>query len=150
MTPRRRAACQDATVLLEVDAINALVAGTYPSAHTAGYSCQEVGEGFALARWPYDSTELRPGGLISGSTQFTLADMALWYLSFTVVGLEPMAVTSDLNIHFVRPAIGGDLMARAELVRAGKTKIVGLVRLWVDGQPERTVSTALGSYQLLG
>jgi len=111
--------------------------------------CTEVGEGFALAHWPHDRSLLRPGGLISGPTQFTLADLALWYLSFTVLGLKPMAVTSDVHITFLRPAAGGDLLARADLLRAGKTRISGRVTLWVDGAQERPVSHAVGTYGVL-
>jgi acyl-coenzyme A thioesterase PaaI-like protein len=57
-----------------------------------------------------------------------------------------MAVTSELYISFLRPAKGGDLLARAELLRAGRTKISGVVRVWVDGAPDRVVSHVTGSY----
>ena len=128
------------------EAVNAFFAAQFPSAHAGGYRCVEIGEGFALARWSYDPTTLRPGDLISGPTQFALADLALWFLSFTVVGLAPMAVTSDIHINFLRPAKGGDLWARAELLRAGKVRITGQVKLWVDGAPDRAVAHVVGAY----
>jgi uncharacterized protein (TIGR00369 family) len=131
-------------------AINAFVATEFPFAVTSGNSCVETGRGFAVSRWRYDAVTLRPGGLISGVTQFALADLALWFLSFTVLGLAPMAVTSEITISFLRPAVGGDLLARAELLRAGKSKITGAVRLWVDGAPDKPVSQALGGYMRLG
>ena len=129
-----------------IEAVNALVQSEFPAAHAGGYRCAALGEGFAEARWTYDADALRPGGYISGPTQFTLADTALWFLAFTVVGLEPMAVTADLQITFLRPAVGGDLVARAELLRAGRTRISGRVGLWVDGAEDRLVSHATGSY----
>ena len=128
------------------EAVNAFFAEQFPSAHAQGYRCMETGAGFALARWTYDATTLRPGELISGPTQFALADLALWFLSFTVVGLAPMAVTSDIHISFLRPAKGGDLWARADLLRAGKVRITGQVRLWVDGTPDKPVSHVVGAY----
>lgn len=130
------------------DEINAFVAVQYPAA-SEGFRCEEVGEGFAVARWTYDPSLDRPGGLISGPTQFTLCDSVLWHLSFTVVGLRPMAVTSDLHITFLRPAAGGDLIARAELIRAGRSRITGDVLVWVDGSPDRPVAHAVGSYAVL-
>lgn len=133
-----------------VEAVNEFFARAFPSAHAAGHRCVETGRGFAVARWPYDAGMLRPGGLISGPTQFALADLAFWFATFTVVGLAPMAVTSELYISFLRPAAGGDLVARAEILRAGKTKISGAVRLWVDGAPDRPVSHVTGSYVHLG
>lgn len=132
------------------EAINEFFAREFPSAYAGGHRCIESGSGFVVSRWSYDASTLRPGGFISGPTQFALADTALWFLTFTVLGLAPMAVTSELYIAFVRPAIGGDLIARAELLRAGRTAIKGTVRLWVDGAPDRTVSHVTGSYVKIG
>lgn len=128
------------------EAVNQFLAREFPPAYAAGHRCVETGAGFAVARWLHDATQLRPGSLISGSTQFALADLALWCVTCTAVGLAPMAVTSELYISFLRPAKGGDLLARAELLRAGRSKISGIVRLWVDGAPDRPVSQVTGSY----
>ena len=128
------------------EAVNQFLAREFPSAHAAGHRCVETGAGFAVARWRHDATQLRPGSLISGPTQFALADLAFWFATFAAVGLAPMAVTSELYISFLRPAKGGDLIARAELLRAGRSKISGIVRLWVDGAPDRPVSQVTGSY----
>lgn len=130
--------------------VDAFVAEHYPSAHAQGLRCEELGDGYAVARWHYDGGTLRPGQLISGPTQFALADTALWFLAFTELGLAPMAVTSDLNIAFLRPAAGGDLLARADLLRAGKSRITGRVTIWVEGEEGRPVSHATGSYAVLG
>ena len=135
---------------LTPDEVNAFVARVYPATRGLGIRCEAIGDRFAQVRWQHDEAALRPGGLISGPTQFAAADLALWCLSFTVVGLAPMAVTSDLHIMFLRPAAGGDLLARADLLRAGKTRIVGRVALWIDGAEERPVSHASGTYALLG
>jgi uncharacterized protein (TIGR00369 family) len=137
-------------VALTPEEVNAFVAGVYPAAHAGRFRCIAIAEGRATARWTHDPAMLRPGELISGPTQFTLADVALWYLSFTLLGLAPMAVTSDLHITFLRPAKGGDLLAGATLLRAGKTRITGDVKLWVDGAPDRLVAHAVGSYARLG
>lgn len=130
-------------------AVDAFVASVYPAASGRSFSCDAIGAGFAVARWRHDAGELRPGGLISGPTQFATADLALWFVSFTVLGLAAMAVTSDLHINFLRPARGGDLIARAELLRAGKTRITGRVLLWIEGAQDRPVSHATGSYARL-
>lgn len=132
------------------DAINEFFLREFPHAHGSGIRCVEVGDRHVVSRWSYDPTTLRPGGFISGPTQFALADTALWFLTFTVLGLAPMAVTSEMQIHFLRPAAGADLYARGDLLRAGKHKITGTVRLWVDGAPDKPVSFVTGSYMQLG
>lgn len=129
--------------------VDDFIAEQYPAMSAGGYRTEELGDGFARVRWAYDDSTLRPGGLISGPIQFMLADMALWVLSFTVLGLRPMAVTSDVHITFLRPAHGGDLRAHADLLRAGRTRISGQVRMWVDGAEDRQVSHVVGGYGLL-
>lgn len=128
--------------------VDAFVALQYPTVAEGGFRCEAMEVGTAVARWTYDSETLRPGGLISGPVQFTIADIALWYLSFTVLGLQPMAVTSDLAITFLRPAMGSDLVATAHLMRAGRTRISGRVDILVEGQ-DRLVAHATGNYALL-
>jgi uncharacterized protein (TIGR00369 family) len=59
-----------------------------------------------------------------------------------------MAVTSDLAITFLRPASGGDLVAEAMLLRAGRMRISGRVEIRVDGD-DRLVAHASGSYAVL-
>lgn len=128
--------------------VDAFVAKAFP-ALASEFCCDEIGDGYATARWRYDPAKLRPGNLISGPTQFATADLALWYVTFTVLGLQPMAVTSDMQITFLRPASGGDLVARAELLRAGRSRICGRVLLWIDGAQEKPVAHATGSYAML-
>jgi uncharacterized protein (TIGR00369 family) len=128
--------------------VDRFVSDAYPAMARAGFRCVAMESGHAVARWTLDPAELRPGGLISGPTQFAAADLALWYLSFTVVGLQPMAVTSDLAISFLRPAAGGDLNADAFLLRAGRSRITGRVELRVQGD-DRLVAHATGGYAVL-
>lgn len=125
--------------------VNEFVAREYPTA-AASYRCETLGPSEAVARWAFDADQNRPGGLISGPVQFGLADVAFWFATFTLLGLAPMAVTSELSIRFLRPAAGGDLLARAEILRRGRSGMVGDVRLWVDGVPERLVAVAHGTY----
>ncbi len=132
--------------VLTADEVNAYFHSDYPSAAKSGIRCEDLGEGWAVARWEYDPSQLRPGGYISGPTQFTLADTAIWFAVFTVIGISPMAVTTDLSISFLRPATGADLFARADIDRVGRTRISARVLLWVDGNPDRPVSHVIGSY----
>lgn len=131
---------------LTPEEVNSFLADVYPSSHADGTRCVELGDGTATARWPYDEAELRPGDYISGPRMFALADSALWFASFTVIGLEAMAVTSEMSIRFLRPARSGDLFARAVLNSVSTRRLVGTVEIWVDGAPDRLVAVAQGSY----
>lgn len=134
------------SVALTPEDVNAFVAEVYPSSHAEGTRCVELGEGMAVVKWPFDESTLRPGGYISGPRMFGLADSALWFATFTVIGLEAMAVTSEMSIRFLRPARNGNLLARARLNSVSTRRLVGTVEIWVDGAPDRLVAVAQGSY----
>lgn len=133
-------------VALTPDDVNEFVAEEYPASFQDGTRCIELGDGMAMARWPFDETQLRPGAYVSGARMFGLADAALWYATFTVLGLEPMAVTAEMSIRFLRPAQNWDLLACATLNSVSKRRLVGTVELWMDGAPDRLVALAQGSY----
>ncbi len=90
-------------------------------------------------------TAIRPGGYISGPTQFSLADRAFWYACFGAIGLEPMAVTAELSIRFLRPALGTTLHARAELSSISRRTIAGSIILWTETD-QRPTALAQGTY----
>lgn len=129
-----------------VDEVNAFLAETFPAAARDGMRCEELKSRSALARWRFNEVSLRPGGYISGPTQFAAADVALWFATFTVIGLEAMAVTSEMSIRFLRPARNGDLLARATVQSVSSRRIVGSIELWVDAEPSKLVAVAQGTY----
>ncbi|NCG24721.1 MAG: PaaI family thioesterase [Actinobacteria bacterium] len=113
------------------------------------HECVEIGPAHALARYVIEQDMLRPGGFVAGPTQFSIADVALWYVSFSALGrVEPMTLTSELSIRFLRPAQGRVMWARADVDKAGRSSVVGTVKVWMDDRPDRLVSTAQGTYAL--
>jgi uncharacterized protein (TIGR00369 family) len=134
------------TTEVTVEAVNEMVAAQFQG--TAN-RCAELGDGYAVARYDVDQTALRPGGFVSGPAQFGLADAALWYLVFAAIGrIEPMALTSELSIRYLRPAQGSVMWARATLESAGRRNVVGTVRIWCDDRVDKPTATAQGTYAL--
>lgn len=126
--------------------INAMVREQFAG---SGNECADIGADFALARTVIDEVSLRPGGFVSGPRQFGLADAALWYLVFGAIGrIEPMAMTAELSIRYLRPAQGETLWARATLDKAGRRNVVGTVQLWCDDRTDKITATAQGTYAL--
>ena len=127
-------------------AINEMIEQLFPGSNN---TCDAIGTDFAIARRDISEAELRPGAFVSGPSQFGLADAALWYLVFGATGrIEPMALTSELSIRFLRPAQGKVLWAKATLDVAGRRNVVGTVRVWCDDRSDKPTATAQGTYAL--
>lgn len=133
-----------ATGHVGADDVNAAVTAAFRGVPAR---CVEVSPRHALVRRAIDPARARPGGFVPGPVQFGLADAALWYLAFGVAGrVELMALTSDLDITFLRPAHGEVLWARADLLSAGSRKVVGAVRVWCDEREDAPSAVAKGAY----
>lgn len=127
-----------------VAAVNAMIATQFPG---SANHCLELGHDYAVAAYDVQDTNIRPGGFVSGPTQFGLIDSALWFLAFVALGrIEPMALTSELSIRFLRPAQGKRLLCRATLEVVTRRSVVGTAHVWVDGRPEKVTATGQGTY----
>src|SRR6056297_190549 len=136
----------DAPRMPSIDAVNEMIEQLFPGSNN---SCHTLGTDFAVARREITDSELRPGAFVSGPSQFGLADAALWYLVFGATGrIEPMALTSEISIRFLRPAQGKVLWAKATLDVAGRRNVVGTVQVWCDDREHKPTATAQGTYAL--
>lgn len=90
-----------------------------------------------LLRQRYSDKMLRPGGTVSGPTLMALADCAMYVVLLSAIGPVALAVTTNLNINFLRRgAPGRDLLAAARLLKLGKRLAVGEINLLSDTSPE--------------
>ena len=109
---------------------------------------EEVTECGASLLWHVGGTDLRPGGTISGPTMMTLADFALYVAILGEIGIVGLAVTTNLNINFLRKPSGGvDLRGVCKLMKVGKALIVGEVWIYSIDQDE-PVAHVTGTYSI--
>lgn len=134
---------------LDAAGVNALLEIAFPGIGENGPRVLEVAPGRVRLRRPYAEGLLRPGGVISGPTLMGMADTAAYALVLAHVGDQLMAVTSQLNISFLRGAQPGDLHAEAEVLRLGRRLAVCDVRLWTES-PDRLAAQANVTYALPG
>jgi uncharacterized protein (TIGR00369 family) len=132
--------------VVTVEAVNAMVAELFPGASTY---CSELGTDYAVAAYDVEPDAIRPGGFISGPTQFALIDSALWYITFVALQrIEPMALTSELSIRFLRPAQGARLYCKAAIEAVSRRSVVGTAHVWCDDRRDRITATAQGTYAI--
>ena len=107
----------------------------------------ELRENYARIRQPVDKGNIRPGGYINGPTQMAIADSAAYIAVFTRIGISPMALTSNLNINFMRPCIGDAVVAEAQVLKLGKTLAVISVDVRAEGS-NKLSSHAVVNYSI--
>jgi uncharacterized protein (TIGR00369 family) len=103
----------------------------FPQAFGGGNIIVESADGAScLLRQRYSDQMLRPGGTVSGPTLMALADYAMFVVLLSAIGPVGLAVTTNLNINFLRKGRPGqDVLAAAKLLKLGKRLAVGEVNL---------------------
>ncbi|MDP1792686.1 MAG: PaaI family thioesterase [Acidimicrobiales bacterium] len=112
------------------------------------YRVSEVTEKGVVLTIPIGPEHERPGGSVSGPTMMSLADAAAWLATLSRIGPVALAVTSNLNISFLRkPSLTHDLFAEADLLKLGKRLSVSEVRVISD---DDLVAHATVTYSIPG
>ena len=110
----------------------------FPQAFSTGDIAIESADGSSsLLRQTYNERMLRPGGTVSGPTLMALADFAMYVVLLSAIGPVGLAVTTNLNINFLRKGQPGqDVLAAARLLKIGKRLAVGEVTLLSGTSPD--------------
>ena len=101
----------------------------------------------ARVRLTPPKSALRPGGTVSGPTLMLLADVAMYVAVLASIGWEPLAVTTNLNINFLRKPRLGALVAECHLLKLGKRLAVGQATIWAEADDE-PVAHATSTYSI--
>lgn len=101
----------------------------------------------ARLRMEFNESELRPGGTLSGPSMFRLADLGFYCCLLAMIGPVPLAVTTNMNINFLRKPSPSDLLAEVRIHKLGKRLAVGEVLLFSEDSDEM-VAHATGTYSI--
>ena len=108
----------------------------------------DVFDSGATVRQEINTNHLRPGGTVSGPVLMAIADSALYVAILGAIGIVPLAVTTSLNINFLRkPSADCAITGVCKLLKVGKTLATGEVYLYSEGQ-EKAVAHAVGTYAI--
>ena len=92
------------------------------------YRIVDLKQGYARVIQNITQENLRPGGTVSGPTIFSLVDIGMYILLLAHIGKEPLAVTTNCSIDFLKKTtIDEELVADCNLLKLGKTLVVGEV-----------------------
>lgn len=125
--------------------LSAFLAREFPQTKCTVSSAGDRG---ATVRHEVGEAELRPGGTVAGPVLMAVADVALYVAVLGAVGIVPLAVTTSLNINFLRkPKADAAVVGVCCLLKVGRSLAVGEVHLYSEGSDE-PVAHAVGTYSI--
>jgi len=113
----------------------------------SGLSILEVWHGGCRVRLAAQERATRPGGTIAGPVLMMLADVAMYIALLASIGWVPLAVTTNLNINFLKKPRPGALRAECRLLKLGKRLAIGEIALRSEGEDE-LVAHATSTYSI--
>jgi uncharacterized protein (TIGR00369 family) len=128
---------------ITLEQLDELTREQLPFAKSYGFKVEKLADHEAWVRLPANGEFLRPGGTISGPAMMALADYTVYAAVLATIGPVPLAVTTNLNINFLRKPEPGELVAKARLIKLGKRLAVGDVPIYThDGSAMVAHATA--------
>jgi uncharacterized protein (TIGR00369 family) len=123
---------------LTVKQLERLLSADSPKLFNAqsGLTIEAVWHGGSRVRRHFDSHSVRSGGTLSGPTMMAMADFAVYVAVLGSIGWVPEAVTTNLNINFLKMPAPRDVVAEARLIKLGKRLAVGEVGIRSDREDE--------------
>jgi uncharacterized protein (TIGR00369 family) len=124
------------------------LAAEFPEAFgPTGLTIRRIWHGGCEMRQAFRPASLRPGGTLSGVTMMQLADVAMYVAVLASIGWVPLAVTTSLNINFLRRPSPQALAAECRLIKLGKRLAVGEIAIRSEGETE-LVAHATSTYSI--
>src|SRR5262245_30849140 len=123
---------------MTAEELGAFLAKEFPQMNGGGsrFVVEAISGRTVRVRMTFSEWMLRPRSTISGPAMFALADVARHTAVLAQVGPRLLAVTTNLNIHFLRNPHPGDMIAEATILKLGKRLAVGEITLRSDGDLE--------------
>jgi len=120
--------------VMTADELMVFLAREFPQAAKEGVSIDHLDDTTIRLSLPTQDQHLRPGGTVSGPTLVWFADVGFYLLILAQLGPVALAVTTSLNINFMRKPEVGVLKGEGRLMKLGRTLAVGDFTIWSEGQ----------------
>ena len=104
----------------------------------------DIGDGEATISLDIRDELRQPHGLLHGGVTASLIDTAMAFAVVSKLARDEKASTVDLNIHYLRPVIDGEISCTAKIVKAGRRLLTVSAEVFDD--KGKLISTALSTY----
>ncbi len=109
-------------------------------AYNSGMVLEDLGEDFSLCSMDLDDRHLNANGGIMGGVMFTLADLAFAALSNNI---HRPTVAQQVSINYLAAPKGKKLLARAELLKNGRSSTI--IQVKVSDETGRDIALFTGT-----
>lgn len=131
------------SIVMNTDEMMAYLEEVFPQV-SGEFAIDSLNEDVLEMRLLVQERHLRPGGTVSGPAMFSLADCAAYVATMARIGKVALAVTTNCSIDFLRkPAAGCDIIARAKVLKLGRSLSVIDVLLFSEGTQEPVARASL-------
>jgi uncharacterized protein (TIGR00369 family) len=94
----------------------------------------EVSPGRCVIEAPFRKTLTQQHGYLHAGVLTTLADNACGYAALSLLPPGQEVLTAELKVNFLRPARGVLAIARAEVLKPGRTLTVARAEVWMRAE----------------
>ncbi len=140
-----------AELLMTSDEITTFLKEVFPQSFgedNVAFSIDAIQPNEALLGLTAGEEHLRPGGTVSGPAMMELADYAMYVLVLAHIGPVELAVTTNFSINFLRKPLPGRLLAKARMLKLGRSLAVGDIFLSSEAEPLKAVAHASVTYSI--
>jgi uncharacterized protein (TIGR00369 family) len=133
--------------LLGAAEVERIIRDGVPMSEFASMRVESVSPGSALVRIVFQPWMIRPGGTVGGQVLMLAADSAMYAVVLAHIGNKPMALTTNLNINFLRRPEPVDVLAEGRLLKLGRRLAIAEVLIRSEGSDD-LVAHVTGTYAL--
>lgn len=113
---------------------------------TLGATLTRVEPGAVEIALPYHAELTQQHGFVHAGIVATILDSACGYAAFSLMPADMAVLTAEYKINLLRPAAGARVVARARVLKAGRTLMVCAGdAVAQDGGEEKVVATMLAT-----
>lgn len=133
------------SIVMDADALRAFLQEVFPQALGAGFVIEHVGQDGVVLSLEAKDRHLRPGGTVMGPTLMMLADTVIYLAILSRVGPRALAVTTSLEMHFLKKAPPGRLVVEGRLRKLGSRLAVGTASIRSEAPGAHGVEVGLAT-----
>jgi len=128
---------------MTIDELHQFIGEHFPQVAPLNIRIEHLDDDVIRVRLPPSERFLRPGGTVSGPTLVWLVDLGFYLLLLGRLGPVALAVTTNLNINFMRKPEPVDLIGEGRLLKLGRSLAVGDFIIRSDGMDEPVAHATL-------